>query len=698
MIHGFDVLFGRLRNRHLLAVDLVSFLLTPLGAVMLRTEGLQSFETHLASLAIFTFVFLISKLVVFVPLGLYNRYWRYASVDELSTLSVATISSLLVNLVLFLGVMRPLGILDAAFPRSIVILDSLLTTLAVGAARFSVRLGHAMRIKHGSPSLKRRRVLVVGAGVAGSMVVKELRANQNVGLDPVGFIDDDPEKLGTLIHGVAVLGTRADFAQTVKEYDVSEVIIAMPTAPGNVIREVVQSCNAARIMSTTIPGYFELLSGEARVSQIRNIRIEDLLRRGTVQTETANVGKLIHESRILVTGAGGSIGSELVRQIAGFGPKELVLVGHGEDSIYTINEELKDLMRTGAINSSMKVRPVIADIRDRARLEEVFATHRPHVVFHAAAHKHVPLMEWNVTDAVTNNVLGTRNIAELSEQFRVKRFVMISTDKAVNPTSIMGATKRVAELVVLDIAERSKNCFVIVRFGNVLGSRGSVVPLFERQIQHGGPITITDPRIERFFMTIPESVQLVLQAATMGEGGEVFVLDMGKPIKIADLAKDIIRLKGLEEGRDINIVYTGLRPGEKLSEQLFFPHERVERTAHEKVLVARNGKNHTFAANWTGDVRYANAEKPTGHETADAIRTEINNLILAAQRGTVWHVKHFLKTIVPHYQSNGSGHGREELEFEGRPGKAARATKPAAPRFAPPLKRAKVIDLPRQHV
>jgi FlaA1/EpsC-like NDP-sugar epimerase len=378
-----------------------------------------------------------------------------------------------------------------------------------------------------------------------------------------------------------VLGTRESIPSLVRQHKVDQVLIAMPTVPGLEIRAIREICESAPVPVKTIPGVYELLSGRVQVSQIRDVQIEDLLRRDPVRSRVGDASYL-RGKVVLVTGAGGSIGSELCRQVAHRRPDSLVLLGHGENSIYLIHQELREQF------PDLSVVPVIADVRDRARLQRVFAHHGPQVVFHAAAHKHVPLMELNTAEAITNNVLGTRNVLQVSEQCDVKRFVLISSDKAVNPRNIMGATKRIAELLVQDAGQRARRNFVAVRFGNVLGSRGSVVPKFKRQIAAGGPVTVTHPDMERYFMTIPEAVYLVLQAAALGRGGELFVLDMGDPVKIVDLARDLITLSGFQPGRDIEIQFTGTRPGEKLQERLFLPGEEYDTTAHEKVFVAKS--------------------------------------------------------------------------------------------------------------
>jgi FlaA1/EpsC-like NDP-sugar epimerase len=424
----------------------------------------------------------------------------------------------------------------------------------------------------------------MGAGDAGAMVVREMQANPGLGFVPVGLLDDNLDKVGMTIHGVQVQGTREDIPDLVRQQQIDEVLIAMPTAPGRTIREVVAICQQAGTSYRTIPGIYELISGQVSVKQVREVRIEDLLRRTPVKIEDSEAERLLTEAIVLVTGAGGSIGSELCRQVARYRPRELLLLGHGEDSIHRILWELRERF------PYLSTQPLIADVRDGRRLRGILEEYGPSIVFHTAAHKHVPLMECNVAEAVDNNVFGTLSLLQAAEANGVLRFVLVSSDKAVNPTNIMGATKRVAELMVQDSARRTGRAYVAVRFGNVLGSRGSVVPLFQRQIAARGPVTVTHPEMQRYFMTIPEAVQLIIQAATVGHGGEILVLDMGEPVRIVDLATELIRLSGLEPGRDIAITFTGVRPGEKLSEVLFSVEEKPHPTTHPKILVA--GGNH----------------------------------------------------------------------------------------------------------
>jgi len=571
-----------LRNRGFFLIDLA---LLPAAAVLsfvlrLDVAGVRRF---LPAMLLLIVVAVPIKLVVFRLLGLYRRFWRYASMDELLLIVIASgVGSLVAATVLF-GLALPLSGIRG-FPRSIPLIDGLLTLLVVSGPRFGVRLveqnrQREQRRKQRGPE---KRVLVMGAGDAGAMIVKEMRANPQLGLLPIGFVDDDERKLGVRIHGLPILGGRERIPELVRDHRVAGVIIAMPTAPGSAIREILGICKRAGVSARTIPGLYDIISGQVSVNQIREVDIEDLLRREPVHTDVSAVERMLCGCRVLVTGAGGSIGSELCRQIARCEPAHLILVGHGENSIFAMSNELRRLW------PAVSVQRVIADVRDLDRLRQVFEGHRPQIVFHTAAHKHVPLMEQNAPEAVTNNVEGTAHLLRLSETYQVDRFVFISTDKAVNPASVMGATKRVAELLVQESARRSGQRHVAVRFGNVLGSRGSVVPLFRKQIARGGPVTVTHPDVRRYFMTIPEAVQLVLQAAALGRGGEVFLLDMGEPIRIVDLARDLIELSGLEVGRDIDIVYTGLRPGEKLFEELNVEGEEYLPTWHEKIFILHN--------------------------------------------------------------------------------------------------------------
>jgi FlaA1/EpsC-like NDP-sugar epimerase len=571
------------RNRYFLLVDI---LLLPLAAYLSFVLRLDSFDLagFWQGLAVFTFFAVVMTPFTFQLCGIYARYWRYASLDELMLLAGALVFA---NLAVGVGSLVVGSLLDTVLvPRSVPAVYLLLSLAVTAAPRLFARLHwrqQAVREKVTGEAGAATRVLIMGAGSAGAMMVRELRENPQIGIEVVGFVDDDPLKRDMRIHGVPILGTHHDIPRLVRQHNVHQVIIAMPSVAGKTIRKVVEICERAGVITRSIPGIYELLDGKVSVNQLRNVEIEDLLRRKPVRTDIAAVVRLLRGRRVLITGGGGSIGSELCRQVLRCEPAELIVLGHGENSVFGIEAELRK-----HLPADTRLTTLIADIRFPARISAIFARHRPEIVFHAAAHKHVPLMEANPPEAITNNVLGTRNLLRAAEEYGVSHFVMISSDKAVNPTNVMGASKRVAELLVHQAAARTGKPYVAVRFGNVLGSRGSVVLTFRQQIAAGGPVTVTHPDMVRFFMTIPEAVQLVLQAATLGRGGEVFTLDMGEPVKIVDLARDMIELSGLEVGRDIDIVYSGARPGEKLYEELFISGEDYERTFHEKIFIACN--------------------------------------------------------------------------------------------------------------
>jgi FlaA1/EpsC-like NDP-sugar epimerase len=594
----------RLRNRHYFLADLLLLAVTPTLALLLRVDPGTTAELapFLPGLAVYTTIALSLRLFIFYYFGLYRRYWRSATVEDLlQTVLAGAAATLAICSTWFLG--RRLGIWMLPLPRSVPFIDAVLALAMVGGIRFSARLAwHWVRTR---PREDGRPVLIVGAGEAGQIIARELQRNPEVGLVPIGFVDDDLHKQGVRILNLPVLGNRERLPGIVHEKGIDQVIIAMPRASGRTIREIFELCEAAGVAAKTVPAMYEILGGAVSVNSLRNIEIEDLLRREPIQTDIEGVRQLIRGRRVLVTGGGGSIGRELCRQVLQCHPKELVLVGHGENSIFDVHNELKRLTGArgpgengergmsgnGASGSAPVIHAVIADVRMPERIRTVLEEYRPEIIFHAAAHKHVPLMELNPSEAIENNILGTRNLVEAALAAGVERLVMISTDKAVNPTSIMGASKRAAEMVVLRAARRSGKPYVAVRFGNVLGSRGSVIHTFRRQIAEGGPVTVSHPDMTRYFMTIPEAVQLVLQSSVYGRGGEIFMLDMGDPVKIVDLARDLIELSGLEVDRDVDIVFSGVRPGEKLYEELFIPGEKYQQTIHPKILIAANASS-----------------------------------------------------------------------------------------------------------
>jgi len=570
-----------LRNRHLLILDAVLLSLSTMLAYVVRFEGLDWGNANLYTALIYLAVSLPLKLGVLLYVGLYRRLWRFAGAAELEHILVATAISASLSTLLGAAVLPGLTLTPLRVPLSVLFIDACLSAGAVALPRLFLRLfGRRTQWRRLEAA---RRVLIVGAGAAGEVIVKELLSHPQLGLNPIGFVDDDRSKHGHRLCDLPVHGALSAIKDLVLRYDVEEVIIAMPRAPGAVVREVVRAAMEAGVKTRTVPGIFDIISGRVAVASLRQVEIQDLLRREPIQTDLEQVRVLATGETVMVTGAGGSIGSELCRQLARLEPAQVLVMGHGENSIFDVMAELSERY------PNVTAVPIIGDVRDRERMRLIFERYRPYAVFHAAAHKHVPLMEENMAEAVTNNVLGTKNIAELSAEFGVEHLVLISTDKAVRPTNVMGATKRVAEQIVQEIAETHGRNFAAVRFGNVLGSRGSVVPTFLRQIEAGGPVTVTHPEMRRYFMTIPEAVQLVLQAGAIGKGGEVFVLDMGEPVKILDLATDLIRLSGLEVGTDIEIRFSGTRPGEKLYEELFFDSESALPTGHPKVLRAKNG-------------------------------------------------------------------------------------------------------------
>jgi len=564
------------RNRFVFFADILLIIVSVLGSYTLRLDFTPDFVPLYLQGALWLIALaLLIKPAVYYFFGLYRRWWVYASVSELKLIAAAVTTASVILSAMAMSFYW-LGWLGPGFPRLVLAIDWLLSLIFVGGTRFTLRIlaeSSAPRAEGTS-----RKILVVGAGDAGALVVKEMQKNPQLKLEPVGFLDDDPAKQKHQIYGVQVIGRLPDLAHILDLRPVDEIVIAIPSAPGKVVRLVADICRLKGIPFRTMPGIYELLGGKVSVSRLREVEITDLLRREPARIHEELIGMALKDKRVLVTGAGGSIGRELCRQIARWNPASLVLLGHGENSIFEALLELKENY------PALELAPLIADVRDPVRLKAIFEQHKPEVVFHAAAHKHVPLMQINVEEAAANNVLGTRNLVETADGCGVERLVLVSTDKAVRPANVYGATKRLAEMIVLDSARRTGRAYSVVRFGNVLGSRGSVVPLFKRMIASGGPLQITHPDMERYFMTIPEAVHLVLQAASMGQGSEAFLLNMGKQVRILDLAEDLIRLSGLEPGRDIEIVYTGIRPGEKLSEELWEDDKTYDHTDHPDIF------------------------------------------------------------------------------------------------------------------
>jgi FlaA1/EpsC-like NDP-sugar epimerase len=575
---------NRIRNRYLLLSDAALLTASPFLLYSLRFEGWHWGPAHSRAAVLFTLIVVPLHLATIYAYRLYQRLWRYASIAELRSIVFVTLTAAPLAFTIGAVLLPGTGLTATRVPLSVLFTYTILSLGIIGTPRLLTRMGSLrgldVRTRAGD-----RRVLIVGAGAAGQMIVKELRQNPALEMKPVGLLDDDESKHGLHLADVEVVGSLADLTDVARRLEAEEVIIAMPAAPGVVLRRVIQAALEAGVRTRIVPGLSDIISGQVNVSALREVQIEDLLRREPIRTNVRQVATLATGRTVMVTGAGGSIGSELCRQLIALNPERLVILGHGENPIFGILNELR------SIAPRLDVVPIIADVRNAPRIHAVMHEYGPHAVFHAAAHKHVPLMEGNVIEAVSNNVCGTRNIIDAAITTGVHHFVLISTDKAVRPTNVMGATKRVAEHIVRHAAHAYQRNFVAVRFGNVLGSQGSVVPIFSQQIKDGGPVTVTHPEMRRYFMTIPEAVQLVLQAGALGRGGELFMLDMGEPIRIVDLARDMIRLSGLEEGTDIQIKFTGVRPGEKLYEEMFFSDEHAERTSHPKVLRAMNGES-----------------------------------------------------------------------------------------------------------
>lgn len=558
-----------------IAVDL--FLWVSAGALAIWLRSVDSVSPNLFSDAnlLYLAIGIVIKSWLIVSFGLNRQAWRLISSADILriVLSIGTGTAALFALV---HVIRVWGY---TIPRSVPIIEGAVAILLIFGVRFIVRFRDSYRTPHLSPH-DRKNVLIIGAGAAGTMTADELRRHPELGYHIIGYLDDDEKAVGQTRYGYPVLGSLQDLTQIAQEHNVQRVIFAIPTAPGQVVREVQSATQALDIPLQIVPAYFELIDGIVSHSRLREVGLEDLLRREPVPVDLSAVRGYLQGRTILVTGAGGSIGSELVRQIFTCAPLKIIAVGRGENSIFELLQDLQDREKRGYQVGTLV--PVITDVRDEASLRNVFETHRPDVVFHAAAHKHVPLMEANPEQAILNNVLGTKTVVDLAKQYGVKRLVNISTDKAVRPTSIMGASKRVAEAIVMDAAD-DEHEYVSVRFGNVLGSRGSVIPRFRAQIAAGGPIEVTHPEMTRYFMTIPEAVQLVLQAGAFADAGSIYVLDMGEPVRITDLAEDIIRLSGYQPYTDIDISFIGIRPGEKLYEELATIFEETVPTAHQRV-------------------------------------------------------------------------------------------------------------------
>jgi len=517
---------------------------------------------------------IIIHLLVYLFFGFYRRVWRYAGIDELLIIAVAVTTG-------SIGAYIYSMLADVFLPRSTYIITWFLLLILIGGFRLSIRL-LSTYLNRPAGSGKKKKVLIVGAGEAGVLVARELKRHGDaLQMKLIGYLDDDQGKQRQIIHGLPVIGGISSLTEVVERQKIDEVVMAMPSAPYSTLQEIIRLCADLQVKIKSVPGIYEILKGQVSISSLKEVEIEDLLRRLPVKVDLQSISDYLAHEVVLVTGAGGSIGAELCRQVAKLKPKKIILADNDENGIFYIHNEL---IRN---YPDIEILPLVIDMKEYESIKKAFALLRPTVLFHAAAHKHVPLMELNPEEAVRNNIGGSINLIELAAQFEVKRFVFISTDKAVNPSSVMGATKRVVEIYLQEKARNCKSCiYCSVRFGNVLGSQGSVVEIFKRQIADGGPVTVTEPEMKRYFMTIPEAVQLVIQAGALGQGGEIFVLDMGEPITIVDLARDMILLSGLKPDIDIKIEFTGLRPGEKLYEELFSDRENFALTKHERIFIA----------------------------------------------------------------------------------------------------------------
>ena len=557
MKKGWGLQNSRSRLIALFIVDMLTVVLDSYLAIILRfkLDNIWVPEEYMSSVEHYMIINVITTVIIFLLLNLYNRVWSYASLYEMLLIVCAAMLSTAFQAFGF-------SLLYLPIPRSYYFFYFILLSITTLITRFSYRILHTMQNGIKKSAKHSRNTIVIGAGEAGNMIIKELKSSKYLNQKVVCVIDDNPSKKGKYIHGIRIIGGRDMIQEAAKKYDAEEIILAIPSAGNKATRDILRICNLTDCKLKILPGMYQLINDEVGVSNLREVSIEDLLGRDAINIDMESVGQYVSNKRVLVTGGGGSIGSELCRQIAAHNPKLLIIFDIYENNAYEIQQELIRKY------PNLKLEVLIGSVRNTSRIESVMEYYRPDVVFHAAAHKHVPLMEDSPNEAIKNNVFGTYKTARAADKYGVKKFVLISTDKAVNPTNIMGASKRMCEMIVQTFSKYSRTEYVIVRFGNVLGSNGSVIPLFKKQMEAGGPVTVTHPDIIRYFMTIPEAVSLVLQAGAYAHGGEIFVLDMGEPVKIADLAKNLIRLSGYTLGVNMEIKYTGLRPGEKLYEEL----------------------------------------------------------------------------------------------------------------------------------
>jgi len=615
--------------------DLVLFSISCVGAYLLRFEFLLS-PNDILQIEKLLLILLPIKVLIFFLFGLYQGMWRYTSLHDFWRVIEG---SFLSSVLLVVAVLFIFG--HTGFSRAVFFLDGVLTFVLTGGARVGIRTLYAAKARSegvnalqlpvfGPRQPNLQRILIIGAGGSGEKLLREIADNPNIDYKVVGFLDDDPGKKGLAIRGVPVFGPVHHLKRILDKHGIDQILISAPSATGPEMRRIVDLCDGCGVSFRTLPAIGQLLDDKVSIKTLRDVNYEDLLRRPPVRLDAAGIQDYIKGRTIMVTGAGGSIGSELCRQLLRFEPEKLILVDAGEANLYGIQMELRHELRFDAFHT------ILASVQHQSLMEEVFRTYRPDVVFHAAAYKHVPLLERNPWEAVFNNVLGSQVVMQMAVNYKVKRFVLVSTDKAVRPTNVMGTSKRLSELILQSLQENGTR-FMAVRFGNVLASSGSVIPLFRKQIEHGGPVTVTHPEITRYFMTIPEAAQLILQAGAMGNGGELFVLEMGIPVKIADMAVDLIRLSGKEPGRDIEIIFTGLRPGEKLFEELITQGEDIARTSHEKIMT----------------LKYNDRWDWGGLSSQDKFRNWLDRgleeLFRAAKTRNPTAIKEKLKQLVPEY-------------------------------------------------
>jgi len=610
-------LSGKSRLSVFITIDLFAIVISFFGAFILRFDF--SIPVVYSNFYLFWLpVFIVIKLISFYLFGLYRGIWRYTSLWDILNIGKSALSATVTILLLFGFIVG-----FESFPRSIFLLDFMLTIFTVSLIRVSVRLyfTHLYIEKRTNNLISPKRLILIGAGQTGEKIAREIINSSNSPYSIVGFVDDNPGKKGAMLHGYKILGTVADLGKITLPYD--ELLITAPSATGEQMRRIVTYCKNTGKRYKTVPSLVEMIDSGISLSAIRDVSYNDLLGREEVKLDMNSIDKFLKGKRVLVTGAGGSIGSELVRQCLNFNPAMLLLLDNSEYNLFSIEQELNKIKPRSAI------RYVLGNIRDKKWLGRFFNDFKPQVVLHAAAYKHVPIQERHPREAILTNVFGTLNLIEVANEFKVEKFVLVSTDKAVHPVNVMGATKRLAEMMIQSVNRLSSTAFMAVRFGNVLGSSGSVIPIFQDQIKHGGPVRITHPDMIRYFMSIPESAQLILQAGALGDGGEVFVLDMGKPVNIKEMAYDLIRLSGFEPEEDIPVVFTGVRPGEKLFEELIISGEHSSKTEHSKIMILRNGKRRN---DWS------------------ELQKEIEKLVLVAKSFDSDTIKSQLIDTVPEYE------------------------------------------------